>query len=552
MNSLESEVLSLVSENVEWLAEYQIETGPDSGGIEDHILGRVVGDNYATEEFALALAVLRSRGLLPDYDEHFERAMNFHARTSAGYPRGTHAEHYQHRRLGFIEALLKAKQFGSRTQLSKWRDVVHRWDTRDNPSNCNWHAMNVLLDRLVYNVTGSGRFRRHAFREFIQMLGYWQFDGLFTDSFDAYDFEHVDPPYVPLAYHMYTAALLHRYYYYTDNSLVRRIFLRSVRVLLPYLPKNGHPTYRGRSAGHIFTYGVSFYVLLAAAIETEDTSYLTVARPIIEQITDFQRPDGRLPVVANRKAYDERIECQAQYAYHSVYNAHCSAWLARSLSLLKSTDWTAKGESKQARAFFRERGGLFSVDQERYSAVVSNGRGGNYDAALSLAMLDVSGELCSLPPGPSGSIESSGHVLWIHQNDTRLWDSVRTTGTIDQYSGNRLVGSKQISTRAGNFDWNRRFTFDCTEITLHDEVAASTAETEDITVQMTYSLPETCSICSVEGVSLSTERVDTVLGSGTTYRVESTLGATGRCELEIRIVFRTDDNTTNDEDRSRR
>ena len=99
---MKQQVYELIKNNVNYLKKFQVtdHESLDFGAISDPILKRVVGDNYATEEYALAASFLSENQ--NRYRKSIENAMDFHLRTTAGYPGGQHTEHPQHRRLGFI------------------------------------------------------------------------------------------------------------------------------------------------------------------------------------------------------------------------------------------------------------------------------------------------------------------------------------------------------------------------------------------------------------------------------------------------------------------
>jgi len=529
--------IRVARENLEWLKNQQVLDGFDQGGIEDPILDRVVGDNYATEEFAVGLGTLIARGEIDGLRDSFVNAMDFHARTTAAYPFGNHTEHYQHRRLGFIEAYNVAKNFNSRDELDRWKNAIESWSIKKNTSNCNWYAMNAVLDDLVYRETGNSKFRLHAWYELARTMFYWEKRGFFSDSFDAEDFDHVSPSYDPIAYHAYTSALLHRYWLNTGNGVVRQAFLRAAKLLFKLIPNNGHVAFRGRSSGHIFTYGVGYYVMVAAARETGEGKYTQTARGILERLQSYQRSDGRFPVVANKETYEKRVEFQASYSYHSVYNAHCSAWLARAIPILEAIDTAVNPPLYQKRTDGIDNvgGGLYIITKSEYFVVISTGSGGNYDGAFSIAMLDIDGALGTLPPPASENKPVSGNFCRVMKDGIQLWSNIRKKGEFDIIKDGQAIGTKSIRIANSELNWKRTFTFGEDSITIRDIVSSNNFPLHECTLQTGFSIPDNSDLLDQISDQKLGENISTVLGDGRILLAENQNPSKGQLETELTI-----------------
>lgn len=510
---IETRLNRLVSRNVRWLADQQVNYGVNRGGIQDPVRDRVIGDNYATEEFAAACSRLGN----PDLRSSFRKAMSFHCRTTDGHPEGRHTEHYQHRRLGFADALQSALSDETFSVDNRWISTVESWRPKRNSSNCNWHMMNAVLGVTVDSLVNN-RYHRIAARiDLAKTFLYWKPDGFFSDSFDPVEWTHVRPAYVPLAYHAYTAALLHRYWTVAGSKPILAAFKRAASSLASVTPANGHVAYRGRSAGHIFTYGVSVYAFLAAAVEFDEVAYYLKAEQLLQILEGLQDKKGRFPVVANEKAYDQILDCQADYAYHSVYNAHCAAWLARALDLptVGQNSLSSSREANQVGTRKFQWAGLFDYQFPTYHAVISTGRGGSYDGALSIAMLDIDGELASLPPS-SGETTLTGHTIGYFDGDDLLWSSTRTTGDVDALDDHELSGHAQYATPAGTLTEHRQFRFKPASIHIRSKLTGDldTLEDDEERFEYRFSRPHEAPIDITFDQPSSRKSVETVLGNG--------------------------------------
>lgn len=171
----------IVRRNVEWLQSYQVSEGPDRGAIEDPIRGDVIGDNYATEEFSLSCAYLLKYSNQNGLIKPLRRALKFHQRTTDGYPKGEHDEHYQHRRLGFTEAFIAGREFLQPDIEQSLLETIESWSPKRNSSNCNWHMMNSVLGQLVTELTGDRCHKSASRIDLLKTLTYWRPDGFFTD-----------------------------------------------------------------------------------------------------------------------------------------------------------------------------------------------------------------------------------------------------------------------------------------------------------------------------------------------------------------------------------
>jgi hypothetical protein len=375
--------------------------------------------------------------------------------------------------------------------------------------------MNAVLGATVDSLVDSRIHRIVSRIDLTKTFLYWRPDGFFTDSFDPVEWTHVRPAYVPLAYHVYTAALLHRYWTVTGSKIILTAFKRAVRSLAAVIPKNGHIAYRGRSAGHIFTYGVSVYVFLAAAVEMDAITYLEKAECILKILEYLQDSRGRFPVVANENAYDDIIGCQANYAYHSVYNAHCTAWLARTLDLPEvAVDSLTKSPEVERMQKYRW-AGLYDYRFSKYHAVISTGRGGCYDAALSIAMLDNEGALASLPAG-DGETELTGHTVGYFTGDNLAWSSTRTSGKVNTATIRKLSGHVEYATPVGAVTEERRFKFEPKSIHVHSRFSG-TLDTHldgDNRFEYRFSSPDDAPVNISFDRPSSQTSVCTVLGDG--------------------------------------
>jgi hypothetical protein len=346
---------------------------------------------------------------------------------------------------------------------------------------------------------------------------YWRPDGFFTDSFDPVEWTHIRPAYVPLAYHIYTAALLHRYWTVTGSKTILATFKRAMSSLATVTPANGHIAYRGRSAGHIFTYGVSVYAFLAAAVEFDAAIYYSKAIQAMQILETLQDTRGRFPVVANETAYDNILDCQANYAYHSVYNAHCAAWLARALDLptVEVDSLTNSQKTNQDGLEKFRWAGLYNYKFSTYHTVISTGRGGCYDSALSIAILDIDGELASLPPS-SGETTHTGHAVGYFDGDDLLWSSTRTTGDVDTIEENKLSGHTQYATPVGTLTEHRQFKFEPSSIRIHSKFTGDldTPEEDDQRFEYGFSHPREAPVDITFDRPSSQKAVETVLGNG--------------------------------------
>ncbi|MFC6723001.1 hypothetical protein ACFQE1_01060 [Halobium palmae] len=516
---MKQNIINIARKNINYLEGHQVKNGFDKGGIKDPALDRVIGDNYATEEFAFGLSSLIAMGEVEDLQDSFVEAMNFHKRTTESYSFGTHSEHYQHRRIGFIEAYNLSKEFYDEELVNEWKSVIESWSWK-NTSNCNWYAMNALLCYLIYSETGQTRFQLYAWGEIARTVKYRGSDSYFSDNFDSVDFKQVSPHYNPVAYHAYTTALLHRYWLSSGSRVIRRIFLKSAKILHKLILSNGHVAYRGRSSGHIFTYGVGYYVMIAAAKETNKCKYLDKSKEILGTLKFYQKSDGSWPVVANTNAYD-RVDFQAPYSYHSVYNAHCSAWLLRSVPLFKSIsiDDVSKDLNTDTSATSIG-GGLYLIKKANYEAVLSTGSGGNHDSAFSIAMLDINGNIGVLPSPASENSPVSGNFCRIMRSGHQIWSSIRKKGEFGKITDYEVIGSKSIQIANSELNWRRKFSFQESEIIISDEISSDEFPLRECTLQTGYSIPKDSTI-SMSSPSESFDKLsNTVLGNGSTRITE--------------------------------
>jgi len=490
--TMKDRVYEIVRKNVEYLKTLQVRDSSsfDYGAILDPVLGKVIGDNYATEEFALASSYL-GRG---DLDlESIKLAMDFHAKTTDGYPFGEHSEHRQHRRIGFIEAYRRLKSKVSTEDSIRWRTCIKSWRPSTPHRNCNWLAMDALLDALIFRETLNPLFLLHSWLELYRVRKFRLADGFFADNFDSRTWTSVDPPYCPIAYHAYTCALLHRYWQLTGNKYAKDAFLRGAEIILRLTPQSGHYAFRGRSAGHIFTYGVGYYLMEAAAKETRNPKYRGAARAILEALEELQDKQGYFPVVASPDAYEKRLPGQERYAYHSVYNAHCSAWLARSLEVI---DDSMPIEVLPCGTQVLPEAGLVVIRNENYVCVVSSGRGGNNDSALAICWLDIGGaQFASVPAGrDGGDFLSAGHVVRLLRHNEVLCTTVGQQGCL-QVSTDAgqiyVVGQARIASESGaELNLARTLALSSKSIRVFDRILVhGAAEGDCVEVQFGLPLP---------------------------------------------------------------
>lgn len=487
---MEDRAYEIVRKNVEYLKTLQVRDSSsfDYGAILDPVLGKVIGDNYATEEFALASSCLNEN----DLDlESIKLAMDFHVRTTDGYPFGEHSEHRQHRRIGFIEAHRRLKGKVSTEESKRWRSCIKRWRPSTPHRNCNWLAMDALLDALIFRETLNPLFLLHSWLELYRVRKFQLADGFFADNFDSRTRASVDPPYCPIAYHAYTCALLHRYWQLTGNRYAKDAFLRGAEIVLWLTPESGHYAFRGRSAGHIFTYGVGYYLMEAAARETRDPRYRAAAKAILDAVERLQDEQGRFPLVPNPEAYDGKHPIQEPYAYHSVYNAHCSAWLARALGVMD--DSIAIGPLPHGTRVYSE-AGLVAVRNENYTCIVSSGQGGTNDSALAICSLDVGWiQLASMPTWQDAAdFLSAGHVVRLLRNDEVLCTTVGQQGSLKvsrDAAQTRVVGQARIIGESETkLDLARTLVFSDSFIQILDRIIVYGA-TEGDYVEVQFSLP---------------------------------------------------------------
>lgn len=472
---MKSIVYQLINNNVSYLKKLQVDNlkSFDYGAIYDPVLKRVIGDNYATEEYTLAASHLFKAK--HKYQKSIEEAMDFHVKTTDRYPLGVHTEHTQHRRLGFIETFLNVKD-----PKPEWLNCIKRWNYSHPCSNTNWFAMNALLNILIYKVTKNYSFKILSWIDLVRTLRYQARDGFFSDTYDSRKQQFISPYYFPIAYHLYTSALLHRYWHATGNRLARNAFLRGAHIVLWLTSKNGDISYRGRSAGHVFTYAMAYYLMEAAASTKREGSYKAAARAILTQLIVLQDKLGRFPIVANNEAIDKIHPTQEHYAYHSVYNAHSSAWLARSLEIINEK---IRVNALPVGIKTLSNSNLVVIRKKRYVCTVSGGNGVNNDSAISIVMLDIGKGRCFFMPGNRDKLDffSAGHVVRLIKRNRILATTVGITGTL-ALKGNEVSGK----TVNKYFILNRKYVFESALIKIHDEIIPNCDDCK-IEIQMTLS-----------------------------------------------------------------
>jgi hypothetical protein len=207
----------------------------------------------------------------------------------------------------------------------------------------------------------------------------------------------------------------------------------------------------------------------AAAQETKVPDYHFAAQAILGALERLQNDQGVYPIVGDEQADIGQHPAQESYAYLSVYNAHCTAWLARSLETMKSD--TRLGESPLIGCRLFSQAGLASVRKENYTVLVSSGRGGNSDSALSMCSMEIGNTPFFSMVSNQSDFESvcAGHIVRLKQGSRVLATTVGQQGHLElkQTKVTGVVGEVNVDGIEGSrFALHRSFDFleDCIRI----------------------------------------------------------------------------------------
>lgn len=455
----------------------------DFGAIFDPLDWFVPGDHYASSHFALLQASLIKLGLRKD-TRPIKWAFEFQKHRGQDYAFSGVEPHWEFNNIAWIETQQLISEIGDTDLANEIRKYLLKAPKHVRPFATNWKAM------LGSFLSRNGKESQKPLHRLLGQIYLFlvskacERDGSIADIVEQSR---------SIQYHFYTAALLARYAYLTNDLKSKKAAIAAANYGINFIDPDGDCNFKGRGQRQIFGYAAAIYLFVVCAVFEPQRSdfWLDKASLVTSYISTWQREDGSFPLVLNYLDEHDRIGWH-DYHHLTVYNAFTGAWLALAALHLQSFTSTNDvrllskvSEIKQDNTTLPiinnyELSGVLAVKAESYYICVSRGET-YYDTDCGFAPHHIwikgIGSVISCPGGPD-----QDHYGKLYRSSMSDWNyfspivskkgKVIASPARKKHGGFKKISEgtyKQVA-KYGGTTFVRTWSFDEAGFTLLDEI----------------------------------------------------------------------------------